>query len=169
MKKTFASLGLLAALSSGSLQASEALFTVSQEIHQEAGAIFAQKIENIDTRFEKLADLSHQIQTLNDWIGKAQHMAKADLDVLYIVNGVLDFTFHQFKHQYEKLIYTNYTQEFRLFSAVRSTFKSHLKQVNDNLNGISIVEIQGLSLSQDELTTISQAAKALEEKILNAG
>ncbi|MFA9488973.1 MULTISPECIES: hypothetical protein [unclassified Mannheimia] len=168
MKKTFASLGLLAALGSGELHASEALFNVSQEIHQEAGAIFAQKKESAKARFEKLVDLSHQIQELNDWVSKKKGITKAELDVLYIVNGVLDFTFHQFKNKYEKIIYALYTQEFRLFSAVRNTFKSNLKQLNDSLNGIRIVEVQGLSLSPDEVATISQNAKALEEKILNA-
>lgn len=169
MKKTLASLGFLAALGSGDLQASEALFNVSQEIHQEAGAIFAQKKEGAKARFERLADLSHQIQELNAWVSQKQELSKAELDVLHIVNSVLDYTFHQFKNKYEKVIYAYYTQEFRLFSTARSTFKSNLKQLNDRINGIRILEVQGLSLSQDDVVNISQNARVFEEKILNAG
>lgn len=168
MKKTLASLGLLAALGSSNLQATEALFNVSKEIHQEAEAIFAQKKENAKVRFERLADLSYQIQELNKWVSTKKEITKSELDVLYIVNGVLDFTFHQFKNKYEKIIYAHYTKEFRLFSTARSTFKSNLKQLNDSINGIKIIEVQGLSLSQDDIVNISQNARVFEEKVLNA-
>lgn len=169
MKKTFISLGLLTALGATNLQAREALFTVSQEIHQEVGAIFSSKQHSTKVRFEKLAALAEQIQELNQWISEQDNWDKSVLDILSIVNGVLDFTFHQFKQRYEQAIYSTYTQEFRLFSSVRSTFKSNLKQLNDTLNGVRIIEISNLSLSQDDVAIISERAKALEEKILNAG
>lgn len=169
MKKTLTSLALLASIGATQAQASEALFSVSHEIHQEANQLVL-KQKSTKIRFEKLVELATQIDELNQWLGnrEAFTLNHTDFNALTIVNGVLDFTFQYFKNKYEKLIYTSFTREFRLFSSKRNTFKAHLKQLHDELNGVSIVEISGLSLTETDILQINQSAKALEEKILNA-
>ena len=168
MKKTLTALTLLATLNANNVQASETLFSASQEIHQEAGAIFAQQ-SSAKARFEKLTVLTEQIGDLNQWLAKNEGQLQAELlDVLLIVNGVLDFTFHQFKNKYEKLIYAHHLPEFRQFSSQRNAFKMQLKQLNDRIKGITFVEVEGVTLSEKDVHLISQQAKVLEEKILNA-
>ena len=43
-----------------------------------------------------------------------------------------------------------------------------LKQLNDRIKGITFVEVEGVTLSEKDVHLISQQAKVLEEKILNA-
>lgn len=169
MKKTLTSLALLASIGVNHTQASEALFKVSNEIHQEAHQLVL-TTENTKTRFKKLVELASQIDELNQWLeNRADSILNyVDFQALTIVNGVLDFTFHHFKNKYENLIYTSFTQEFRIFSSKRNTFKTHLKQLHDELNGISIVKLNDLSLDENDVAKINASAKAFEEKIRNA-
>lgn len=156
----------LGVLTSGSLATAQPVLAVSQSIEKEAKAIASLKSDPA-SRFNKVSELSSLLNELNHLICSPNYQCdKTEFTTLLLVNDFIDLSFKFLTREYEELIYTTYLKEFRAFSSERSAFKSNLKQLQEKQEGIKIVHVKGLSLTETDLKEISREAnKWVEERL----
>ncbi|TNG95730.1 hypothetical protein FHQ28_07880 [Pasteurellaceae bacterium USgator11] len=88
---------------------------------------------------------------------KLKRIDQDEFEHLLFIKQSLDLGFYILTQRYEDEIYTQFTAEFRAFSAARTQFKMYLRQVQERLYGVEIAQLDDISLTEQDVREMNQA------------
>ncbi|MEE3672078.1 hypothetical protein V2H39_10565, partial [Actinobacillus pleuropneumoniae] len=76
-----------------------------------------------------------------------------------LINQLINFSFYMLKNEYKTQILSNseYKLSFRYFSNARNNFENSLQRIKGNINGVDVVTIKDISLSDTQVNELMQA------------
>jgi len=146
------------ALSSFGVLDMSSLDNVTQSI--ENIRILSSQKTNIDSVFLNVTKLSKEIENISQAINTNLDKVNAnEFNHLVLINQVINFAFYMLKNEYKTQILSNseYKLSFRSFSNAKNNFENSLQRIKENINGIDVVTIKDISLSDTQVNELMQA------------
>ncbi|WP_018651532.1 hypothetical protein [Actinobacillus capsulatus] len=143
------------ALSSFGVLDMSSLDNVTQSI--ENIRLLSSQKTNIDFVFLNVKELSKEIENISQAINaNLDKVNTKEFNHLVLINQVINFAFYMLKNEYKMQILSNaeYKLSFRSFSNAKNNFENSLKE---NINGVDIVTIKDISLSDIQVNELMQA------------
>ncbi|MCQ9123296.1 hypothetical protein [Rodentibacter caecimuris] len=112
---------------------------------------------NANDVFNEVLELAQSLQKLNLSIQqRIKKITNAERSSLLLVNNALNYGIGLLKTKFEDEIYHQFFNEFRALSAAKNALEINLRQIQERIDGVEIVTLRNLSLTQEELSEAEQ-------------
>ncbi|PJG83274.1 hypothetical protein CVP04_04860 [Caviibacterium pharyngocola] len=112
----------------------------------------------VEDVFKEVGALAQSLKKLNILI--KSRLANVDTNERYslqLVNQALDFGINLIKNRYENEIYEDFFDEFKALASAKHTLEVYLRHIQERKDGIEIVRLSNLTLSQDDVNEMMKA------------